>query len=209
MTVLNTTSPVAGCRSGKSASASNPRTSPSNKEPSAKASSPSRHALSCLVGATVIAAPAHPQPQARPPGPCGAPCPSARPPNGVLRLRLANAAGSTTQRRSGSITHRLAGAPGASGPPCLPDRPAIAAGCQHIIASARSIGRPNFAEHHARAVRAPPTQARRRRTPLAWPLADAGHGRWQWHLWCRRHARRSALTSANVRSGGLTFARVS
>src|SRR5690606_16120164 len=58
---------------------------------------------------------------------------TSRPTYGTLRLRDAPPLSSIVQRSCGSITHRLAVAPGAIGPPWWVS-PAIAAGCQDIRA---------------------------------------------------------------------------
>ena len=92
--VLNTSSPVA---TGTAA----PAASPVNTAPSAVTSSASARSAPRAVPALTAAPPRRsrrPRPAAR----CGAPRPSnVRPAYGVLRLRLASRAGSTTVRRAG------------------------------------------------------------------------------------------------------------
>ena len=132
---------------------------------------------------------------------------SSRPAKGVLRLRLARADGSTTQRRAGSITHRLAGAPGLTGPPWAPDRPAMAAGCQDMRASTRSSGRPELVSSQAERGLEPDHPGARLAERHLLGLGRVGRvvGGDGVYRPVGQARMRSAATSAAVRSGGFTL----
>ena len=118
---------------------------------------------------------------------------ASRPAYGVLRLRLASAAGSTVQRAAGSTSVRLAGAPGASGSRPWPASPAIRAGARgHPLGDAGPV-EPAGVDHrrqHDRQRRLQADHARRGRTPTRTPCPRrrAGRGRWRRRRSCRRPA---------------------
>ena len=111
MEVLNTSSPVA---TGTSAPAASPaedgsvRRHEQCRRPVRVAVCARRHR--CAVASTTTASPRMTV--------CRTAPVNVRPAYGVLRLRLASRAGSTTVVAAGSKTNRLAAAPGSTGPPC-------------------------------------------------------------------------------------------
>jgi len=72
-----------------------------------------------------------------------------------LVLRLAMARPDTVHSTDGSITQRLAGRPGAIGPPCWSAMPAIAAGFHDSSASTSLIDRSSRPSASASAVSSP------------------------------------------------------
>ena len=103
-----------------------------------------------------------------------------------------SAPGSTTHVALGSMTHRLAGRPAATGPPCSSAIPAMAAGCQDEQREHPLDRQTELAQRQGRArsrVRAFPGAPRRTARPSS--RARAARGRWRWRRRRRRGAHRS------------------
>ena len=113
---------------------------------------------------------------------------------------------STTQVAAGSMTHRLAGRPAATGPPWTSSMPAMAAGCHDSRASTCSMGRSSSVRASARAVSRPSIPGG------AWSKGSSfrcgAWGAWSVAMASRAPSASPALTaatSASVRSGGFTL----